>query len=66
MNIQNKTGNTKSIRFTPDMMEFLEFLTRPADLDYKACQADFIRNEVLRDLRRKIWVVEGRGCYNAK
>lgn len=39
---------------SPDCFNFLEAVLAPAILDHRASIADFIRNNVLEEIRRKV------------
>ena len=47
----------------PDVVDFLSFILTPKELSHKADHADFIRNEVLREIRRTIHYAQERGGY---
>jgi len=57
--------NTKRIPIviSPDVLKFLEIITQPADLKYTASHADFIRNNVLGEVRRKVLNAYNKNCY---
>ena len=45
------------------IMTFLMTITQPADLDHTASLADFIRNNTLEEIRRKIVNAENKRSY---
>lgn len=48
---------------SPEIIEFLDTITEPADLDHTASLADFIRNNVLEEIRGKIHNAYNRRSY---
>lgn len=58
-------GNSKRRVVVLDdaIMKFLMIITQPADLNHDAPHADFIRNNVLEEVRRKIINAENSRSY---
>jgi len=44
----------KPVVFPREVLSFLETILKPADLKHTSSQADFIRNEVLREISAKV------------
>jgi len=51
------------LNLDPNVMKFLMTITQPADLRHDASLADFIRNSVLEEIRRKIVNAENKNSY---
>lgn len=49
-----KTKKNTKLYFSPEVMSFLDTITKPAILTHEASHADMIRNTVLEDIRRRI------------
>lgn len=57
------TTRGRLLSIPPATMDFLMTITEPAQLDHNATHADFIRNNVLKEIRDKVIVCDQRGSY---
>jgi len=51
------------LNLDPNVMTFLMTITQPKQLNHDASLADFIRNNVLEEIRRKIAYAENKNSY---
>jgi hypothetical protein len=66
MKLKSISGTKQpEIYFTPTAFDFLMAITKPADLKHDAPLADFIRNNVLTEIRNKIKYEQTR-MFNKK
>jgi len=62
--VEDKSRRTP-INLDPYIMKFLMTITHPPELKHDASLADFIRNNVLEEIRRKIIHAEDKNSYGA-
>ena len=57
------TNKSKPLNMSPDCFEFLKIILRREDLDHRSELADFIRNQVLIEIQRKVELAYQRRSY---
>jgi len=57
------SGKKQGLYFPPDIEKFLLKITSPESLNHRASLADFIRNNVLEDIRNRIKHAQEKGSY---
>lgn len=60
---KQQAGKGRPLNMTPNTAHFLDIILTPSDLDHTASLAEFIRNEVLREISNKIKTCDQRGSY---
>lgn len=53
----------RPLNMSPDCLKFLETILHPVELKHDAPLADFIRNNVLEEIRRKVHTAYGKLSY---
>jgi len=61
--IKNPDSKARPLNMSPDCLDFLEIILQPAELKHSASNADFIRNNVLDEVRRKVQYAYNKRTY---